>query len=507
MKEQILHLDPHDDYHSARDKIGWAQTDRILLAWPPRQRVRHLSRQLDLLLLQRHAANLGAKLAFVTDDPTICDYANTLGIPVFDSVNDSHLRPWRLRRAPRPAHPPKSKTDPEDSLPPLAWPSPKWTRSPVARWLAGGLVFVTAISAITVLLALAVPTAHITLAPQQQTLTAKLIIIADPAQTEIDAKAGVIPARVVTVVTTNTNEVSTTGNIDEATAKAGGTVTFTNLTNQPVRIPAGTAVRTTGGKPIQFVTQKDVTLEARRGAVGDAPALASEPGPTGNVETGLINSIEGPLSVQAAVVNSAPTTGGDVKQVAAVTDDDRKRAKEELLAQLRQQGYAELLTRLKEGEFAPVLTVKVVRVLDETYDHFVGERADRVKLEMRAEVGITVVDEAQAFAVGQADINSRLGSVLAIIPGTLAVARSDAITVDEAGRVQFDITATAKAGAAINLDAVRDSAHWQAADQTANILYNSLPVSRKPEVIIWPNWFQRMPWLAWRIDVQITPQE
>ena len=34
MKEQILHLDAHDDFISARDKMGWAQTGRVLLVWP-----------------------------------------------------------------------------------------------------------------------------------------------------------------------------------------------------------------------------------------------------------------------------------------------------------------------------------------------------------------------------------------------------------------------------------------------------------------------------------------
>jgi len=506
VKEQILYLDPHDDYHSARDKIGWAQTDRVLLAWPPRQRARKLNRQLDLLLLQRHAAALGAKLAFVTDDPVVCDHADTLGIPVFDSVNDSHLHPWRSRRSPPPARRPGPKPDPEDDPPLFALPQPKWLKLPLLCWLTGGLVFVLAVSAVTIMLALVAPGARVTLVPQQQMLTARVGITADPAQTEIDVNTGLIPARVITVIVAGSTEVSTTGSVDEATARAGGDVTFTNLTTQQVRVPAGTAVRTTGGTPIQFVTQKDVILESRRGATGDAPILASEPGPRGNVDAGLVNSIEGPLAVQAAVVNTAPTSGGEVKQVASVVNDDRKRAKDELLAQLRQQGYAELLARLQEGEFAPVLTVHIVEILDESYDHFPGEKADRLKLEMRAEIGTIVVDEVEAFVVGQAEINSRLGETLALIPGTLAFTRSEAVAVDEAGRIEFEITATAQAGAAINPDAVRARARWQAADQIASVLYQSLPVARKPEVTIWPDWFQRMPWLAWRIEVEIKPE-
>ena len=61
MKEQVLHLDPHDDYIAARDKMGWAQTTRVLVVWPPAGEV--LRRRIDLLLLQRHARKLGAHLA------------------------------------------------------------------------------------------------------------------------------------------------------------------------------------------------------------------------------------------------------------------------------------------------------------------------------------------------------------------------------------------------------------------------------------------------------------
>jgi hypothetical protein len=63
VKEQIIHLDPLDDYSAVRDKMGWAQTDRILLVVPTQGRDRLFKRQLDLLLTQRHAATLGAKLA------------------------------------------------------------------------------------------------------------------------------------------------------------------------------------------------------------------------------------------------------------------------------------------------------------------------------------------------------------------------------------------------------------------------------------------------------------
>jgi hypothetical protein len=506
LREQILFLDPHDDYHSARDKIGWTQADRVLLVWPVRRRMRKLTRQLDLLLLQRHAARLGAAIALVTDDPVVCDHAEGLSIPVFDSVDDSHLHPWRARRPAKPVRPERSLPDPEDALPLVTIHWPQWLKSKRLARVLGGLMFALAIGGLTVMAALTLPGARLTLTPQSQTLTTTVSITADPARTEIDVAGGAIPAKTSSVVIEGSGEASTTGSVDEATQKAGGLVTFTNLTTQAVRIPAGTAVRTTtGGAPIRFVVQRDVTLEAKRSAKADAPVLAVAAGPAGNVGAGLINSIEGPLAVQAAVTNSAALSGGEVKQVAAVTDADRKRLREQVLTQLRQQGYAELLTRLRESEFAPLGTVQVIRVLAETYDHFAGEKAERLKLDMRVEIGVTVVDAAQAFAVGESRLRSQLGDTLLLVPGSLAITKSEVMQIDEAESVTFEVIASAQARATIDADRVRELSRWQPTDQVSDVLYAEFPIDAKPEVTIWPGWFGRLPWLAWRVEVEIGP--
>ena len=486
--------------------MGWAQTDRILLVLPTHERDRLFKRQLDLLLIQRHAATLGAKLALVTDVPRISDYADTLGIPVFDSMDDSHLRPWRSRRPVFPKREERTTAPPESLKPPPPKPLPAWLTS---RWItlsSRAIISIIAVSEVIIMLALTVPSAEITIKPQGQTINIPLTLIADQSQIETDFSNHRIPARVASITLSTNVEVITTGSTPEATARAGGNVTFTNLTAQPVRIPAGTALRTTSGTPIRFVTQKDVTLEAQRGSSANAPVLAIEPGPPGNVGAGLINSIEGPLAAQAAVVNVEAMKGGEVKKVASVTEADRKNAREQALNDLKQRGYSQLLAQLKEGEFAPQSSLRVIKIVSETYDHFVDEKADRLKLELRAEVGLTVVNERMAFAVGQKEIEWRLGDALALAPSSVSFTRDEKATSDDAGRIKFGIVAKANASAAIDLEAIKQTARWQPVEQVGNLLYDKYPLNARPEIKLFPSWFQRMPWLAWRIDVVISGQ-
>jgi len=81
MKTQVIHLDPHDDLISIRDRMAWAKTPRILLVWPKRGHVG--VRPLDLTLLRRHAEALGAELGIVTRNGEIRAAARELGIPFF----------------------------------------------------------------------------------------------------------------------------------------------------------------------------------------------------------------------------------------------------------------------------------------------------------------------------------------------------------------------------------------------------------------------------------------
>jgi hypothetical protein len=92
MKTQILHLEPHDDSVSAREKMSWTQAERILLVWPSRGRL--LNRRLDLVLLERQSKKMGAQLAFVTRDPDVRFHARQLSIPVYRTPTKAKKATW-----------------------------------------------------------------------------------------------------------------------------------------------------------------------------------------------------------------------------------------------------------------------------------------------------------------------------------------------------------------------------------------------------------------------------
>src|SRR5262247_2540042 len=96
MKTQIITLESHDDLISVRDRMSWAKTPRILLVWPKFEKV--TLRQVDLKILQRHAATLGAQLGLVTRTRQVRADAEALGIPVFESTGLAQRVTWPKRR-------------------------------------------------------------------------------------------------------------------------------------------------------------------------------------------------------------------------------------------------------------------------------------------------------------------------------------------------------------------------------------------------------------------------
>ncbi len=505
MKEQILHLDPHDDFISARDKMGWVQTERVLLVWPPRGRV--LPRRLDLVLLHRHAHRLGAHLGLVTGDDEIREYAADLGVPVFDTVEDSRKMRWRSRvprLRPERRQPPPDPQAFRPAAPAPSRPFPTW-----AAWTLKTLVFLMGLSGVLALAYALIPSATIGLTPATRAISASAVVVADPRVTQVQP-SGFIPARVVRVEVEDSGLAPTTGSKDVPSAHATGAVVFTNLVGAPATILEGTGVRTTRGAAVRFVTTRAVAVEGRLGATVEAPIQAVAPGPEGNVPGGLINAIDGPLGLQLAVTNPTATQNGQVTQKAAVAAADRALVRAQLMDKLQESAAEAVRSQLQPGEFLVPASITFTQVIAETYDHSIGEAADTVGLTLRLAASGVVVDENDARLAAQSALQAQVKADEALLETPAHFTRDPAMTLDAEGRVHFTVTATGAAVPRIDRESVQRVARGQPIRDVSSALFASLPLAQPPRIELQPAWyaawFARLPGLAFRIEVVVANQ-
>ncbi len=226
------------------------------------------------------------------------------------------------------------------------------TRQPQRRQgLRAGSIFVALILLFFILLGLIAfvyPTADVTITVTSRDFSSPVTLLASQNAT----KVGSVPITTLTQTFPRTGGALTgtgtvSGSASIGTARATGTVTFTNNGNALVDIPTGTIIETTQG--IQFTTTADALVGTGTSNSIPAPIQAQQQGESGNVPPGSITVIppsslssiaaqphNPPLAnIKLSVTNDSALSGGGVGTAAVVAQSDIDKVKQSLHAQIQ----------------------------------------------------------------------------------------------------------------------------------------------------------------------------
>jgi len=506
--QQIIYLEVDDDITTIRNRLEWAQAPRVLLVIP--RDCAALHRPLDFKLLRRQADALGIEVALVSKDPVIQDLAYEHKVSIFSTAKRGQRARWRKVGEDKTPQPPRRPPPHRPFLPALQ-DNPHLRRVlPVARQLLAGAVFSIVIVILLLGAYLILPSARIVLAPASEVVSIAVPLTASPAVESVDKDQLLLPARVSEVRVEDRIQIPTSGTKDAPDAPATGTVVFINRTVASVTVPKGTAVSTSAGTPIRFLTLEDVTLPPTMGGIGRVGVQAAEPGLIGNVGVNLINRVEGPMAVKVRVTNDEPTGGGTTKPAGMVTQADKDRLRALLLQQLQQKAYDAMTAELEEGEFVPVESLQVEVILVENYDKFVAEVADTLGLEMRIVVSGVVIDEADATPLMLEMLRSQVRSGFDLLPETCHFQRAQVTGVRQEDRaVQFIMEGTGVMAAHMDVSLIQEATRGRTPEFALNYLRANVPLRAEPQVALSPEWLplQRIPWLSLRINVVVQTGE
>ena len=504
METETIYLYSDDDIVSIRDRLNWVKGQRVILVLPEDGDL--LSNYLDLSLLQRHATTLRLELGLVSSDKRVTGQAKELGFPTFPTVRSARgesRRWWRARRhRPSPGNPAKLDKDDLSEVRRRKAQRPIWQRW-MLRYLAITIYIVT-LAALIIAAAYAIPGATITLEPEVQSLQVVKQLVADPQLEEVERGGPSVPGRVLATVQEWDADVETTGTTEVPDARSQGRVIFVNQLDQPVTVPAGARVSTSAGRRIVFQTLAPVEVPGVVGGTVETNVVAVEPGDRGNVATNLINRVEGPLSLQLEVRNLEPLTGGGVRIEKAVTEADQERLRSQVLQQIQLLSLAELESQVDRQEFLARDSLRLVRILHETYSHFPGEQSDRLGLEIRAEFQATAVDETQATGLVYEAVAAAVEDGFRLVPESLSFSSGRVLGVDEEGRVTFEMAGEGRMAADLALSVPMRQISGQKLEPAMAYLYENLPLQEYPSARVWPGWFGRIPFLMVRVNTDIV---
>ncbi len=511
-KPDYLQLESDDDAAAVRDRLTFLRGRRVLIVWPETGTA--LNRKLDLVLVQREAARLAIRVAFVTHDPLVTQNARDLGISVFETVGESERKRWKRGRAKlfaSRAFKPDEEPDATDLMPVASRVrSDAFTTKRVnpAVQIGGLLMIIGAIAAAAYII---LPSAVIIITPAQERITIDAAITADPdpAVQRVDVDNGTIPATLVQIPIEESGTTQTTGQQDAQVLRAVGSIVFVNQTDQALDIPPATIVSTSAGTPILFQTTEGALLPAGAGMQVEAPieALPEYAGEIGNVAPGLINILNGDLATSVTVRNLSPTAGGETRSLRSVTADDQERLLFTLRQQMQAQACDEMLARITSSQ---IVLCDTVRIIEERADltRFsaeVGEIADELTLQIRIVVEATAIDQIAGQQVAFARLAAQIPRGRVILPETLAYQPGIVHSIDAQGRVGFFIAASGVVAAQIDPQVISERLIARAPEEALTYLQTDFDLQPGivPQIARSPDWMPHLPLLPFRITVQL----
>lgn len=504
---EFVQIEANEDPVSVRDRLSFLRGKSVLLIWPEEGTA--LTRKLDLVLIQREAMRRAIRLALVTHDPIVIQHAKELDISTFETIGSSQKGRWKRGRGKvftTRFQKPKEDPDPE-ALMEVASRVRGAPSSQIGRiWRL--LIALGVIGVLGAVIYLVVPSAVITLDLAEETVIVEALITASPQAINTDIQNAIIPARVRMIEIEEVGTLPTSGTRSAPPIPSTGVVTFINLTDQSIEIPAGTIVNTSAGDPIRFITTLDIVLAGDPTQPSAVPieALTEFAGDIGNVDAGLIDRVEAEWRDSVTVINLAPTTGGATRDFNTVTADDR----EILLLTVRQQLQSRALGEILLGE-SEIMILESVRITEErpewtNFSHEEGAITDTLTLRMRAIVQVVVVDQKRGEEIVFAQMGQRVPRGRSIVPGTIEYITGGVTAVDLQEQVTFTMTGTAQVSGQINAPVIQERIAGLSRDEAQAYLLGTVDLAAEaiPTIEINPQWSDRLPYLPIRITIRVT---
>ena len=494
MKTVILQLEPYDNQFSICDRMEWSHAPRILLVWPKRERL--LENELELQVIQRQAAKLGAQIALICRDPKVIENAEHLNISVFSSVPAAEGSRWKTNYGYF------NKIANGDFIRSLqkkeflkAKPQPS---KKVVNLRRGVAILLGALAIISLVLYL-VPSSKVTLYPQTQEKQITLSIWASPQVKEINLN-GNLPAVKKEIEVSDELQGQSSGTTGIPSEFASGEVIFSNLTTEPVVVPKDTMVSTVGDPVVRFQTVSEITVPAGKVNRELVAVQAVQAGVSGNLNESALTVVEGPLGVKLAVTNELPTSGGNDQLAPSPTDQDYEKLKNELLSRLREKAVAGIETpdeKLIDGSLNSGTVTSEVRSLEP------GTPGEQFALTLSVRFsGIVYSESDLQLLARQAMMASLTSSDGENYSGEVKLSMKNPDIVLSEDGARWQETASALVGQKVDVNKLTQAIAGKKISDARQFLLANVPSRANPVISVFPPGWNWLPFAGYQIQIQ-----
>lgn len=379
-------------------------------------------------------------------------------------------------------------------------------RMPIAPLLVVGLLALL-IGGVAYGAYVLLPTATITLTPQTTaTRLDPFAVTADPNTAVVDPVSGTLPAQTIAVPLHVSDTFNATGTQVSET-KATGTVRFrSENTVTPVTVPAGTFVATEDG--VEFVTLEAAVVPTADFATStpgtvNVPVRAVRAGPNGNVDEHTI--VLAPRSISSQLVsvsNPAPISGGARNEASVITRADY----DEAVAMLKSRLDHALAVALADPNSVPrgltaypATATHDAPTVDQPAEELVGLVAPTFELALDASGHVLAVNEAVIDDIATARLEAALGPSQHVIGPPPVITVGPGEVAD--GLITYEVDASVLTYTAPDQPSLVNQVRGKTIAEAKTILSAYGIV----DIVVWPEFIDRLPDQASRISLTVTP--
>src|SRR6266487_2143159 len=350
-----------------------------------------------------------------------------------------------------------------------------------------------------------------------------------------DTQHNTIPSQVLTYTASVPGQGSVTGSVKQGNATATGSVIFTNKGSQPLSIPTGTVLSTTGAAPVLFVTTANPLVEPQGSGISSppVPVQALNAGENGNVAANSITIIPpdsitkiaqnnqiSSSTVNLSVTNPGATNGGGATNVQAVTSNDANILKKALHQQLQAQINTWLAKVVHQNDIKGKLMPDVLGNTNPLADEklvttpAVGQPATAGKFTgvLSVNVSMLVIRDAAIQAAGRAKLMEaaqKMNPVSVLAPQrpvNVTVTKSTPSTDGTA--LSINVTATGQSMQQVSTQNISNLAAGKSVDQAKSDIMNGkagINTVVDTKIDMFPPFLGFMPFRPEQVHVIVLP--
>ncbi len=472
----VVHVERHEDVAAVCGRVDAAPTYAVVIHAP--QGNRHLSTELGIRRLRRHAEDSGRVVAIATTNISLAARARQARIPV--ARRPEHVR-WESG-----GHRVFRLGGRSLVLPSLG----RYLQ--IAAILGIALVFVGALLTVA-------PAGHVDAYPPTETLSASVVITASADREEADLETLEVPAREVTARRTLTFAVRTTGKTTVTTGPAKVSLTITNPGTASVTVPAGTIVATAGG--VEFAVDAETVVAGGKGVA--AAATAATNGAEGAVAAGTITAW-GDARFKALTVTNAAAAVAPTAQVAAVAPEDITALKALVRSAQASDAVKRIVVEARPRD-AVFLETASVTVVEGDPSDVVGDPAEIVFMDASLTVSALAIPQETLEAVARHVLRENAAGEF--IPGSVTAVENGARQTSAAEgtlTASFDLSGEfARNLTQANIRAAVKGKSPASAESTLASRYGI----QRADVKVTPGWAPWLPRFGFRIGVDLRSEK